>query len=89
MKILSVQVTRSFKHLTGSWTKYGGRRYNAIDNQTGTNNPIWYCQVCGEEQPSILSPIKIEIPQLGYIRVCSSCFVLDKFKNIHPLPENV
>lgn len=88
-KITIRSETVIFKHLTGGWSKYGGRRYDAIANQWGDKSPYWYCQVCGQKQPTVLSPIKIPIENLGYIRICPACFIDDKYKNIHSLPEDI
>jgi hypothetical protein len=74
--MIKVTVRTTFtrlKGLTGGWSKYGGRRFDALDNQSELETK-WYCQSCGEEQPALLSPMKVEMGDLGYIRVCDRCY---------------
>lgn len=74
-----------FKGLTGKHSKYGGSyQYNAISQQYGeaTN---WYCQVCGQEQPPLLSPHVVEVNRVGFVKVCPMCYVKELFKQIRRL----
>lgn len=73
--VVSVTIEKkSYKGLTGQWSKWGGRRYGIADNQEEMVVPYWYCQSCHDEQPQALSPFKWEYPEGEYIRVCASCY---------------
>lgn len=64
---------KSFKGLTGSWTKYGPR-HSIISSQHRKED--WYCQLCGVFQPNIIAPMKIRLSDVDeYISVCWICFV--------------
>lgn len=68
---------RSFKGMTGSWTKYGGRRYSVIENQKTLRNEEWACQSCALIFPAVITPYKYEYPEGQYLNVCAVCFAED------------
>lgn len=76
MENLSEEKRASFKGLTGSWSKYGGKRQRITYNQHGlaSAKEIWSCQSCGHQQPPALSPVLYEFPLGEYIRICGICF---------------
>lgn len=62
------------------WSKYGGARHGLI-KQGGR----WYCQACGEEQPSIFPAYMLCVDNgefRDFIRLCSACENIVKTKNI-------
>jgi rubrerythrin len=64
----------SMKGKTGGWTKWGGRRYDLLDNQKGFNLDEWFCQSCGDRVPGIITPMKWKVADDEYVRVCPVCF---------------
>lgn len=55
---------------SGKWSKFGGSVSGLIKERI---NDVWYCQVCGNEQPEELQPFLLPIGIGEYIRVCASC----------------
>lgn len=82
---------KSMKGLTGGWSKYGGRRFDALDSQNEEKRDYWYCQTCGQIQPRELSAYKKQLPDGDYIRVCAGCmgtgYVEKKIASIVELAE--
>ncbi len=76
---------KSYKGLTGHWSKWGGRRMSVIESQNAEITDTWTCQSCGHEQPKEMSPMKYEYPENEYIRVCSVCY----FTNCNTLFERI
>lgn len=62
---------------TGSWTKWGGGRFNLIHAQS---EDTWFCQSCAEEQPMALPGFMLEA-QGDFVKVCPVCFA--KAREIH------
>lgn len=57
---------------TGSWSKYGGGRYNLIRSQA---DPTWCCQACGEKQHITLPGFMVQDEVSGeYLKLCAKCF---------------
>jgi hypothetical protein len=76
----TVIIKKSYKGLTGHWTKYGGALYTIYPNQWDRPEVEWICQSCAKEQPKELNPYLFEYPEKEYIRVCSPCFAEDCLK---------
>ena len=57
--------------MSGHWTKWGGAIKDVIQEDL---SDIWYCQLCGTEQPKDLTPYKHEYPEGEWIRICSNCY---------------
>jgi hypothetical protein len=72
---------KSYKGLTGHWTKWGGREFDLMDAQNEEKRDTWFCQCCGREFPIELSPYKVRVTdESGYIRICAICY-LEDWKN--------
>lgn len=76
---------KSYKGLTGHWSKWGGRRMSIIESQNAVIDDTWVCQSCGHDQPKEISPFKFEYPEHEYLRVCSICY----FTNCNTLFERI
>lgn len=82
MTIEITTVKRSYKGVTGHWSKWGGRRMSVIESQNGGVDDFWRCQSCGDLQPEALSPYKYEFPAGEFIRVCAPC-IADHCTSLH------
>lgn len=60
---------------TGSWTKWGGGRFNLIHSQ---GEETWFCQSCGDEQPMELPGFMLESHSGDYVKVCAKCFACSR-----------
>lgn len=67
---------KSYKGLTGFWSKWGGARSGVATNQWGDAgvDDEWFCQSCNAPQPPQLSPFRFEYPDREFIRVCAVCY---------------
>jgi hypothetical protein len=72
----------NLKGAIGGYTKWGGRKYGILANQNDLCHEDWYCQICGEKQPAIISPCRVKYFEDFWLRVCAFCFVEDKIKSI-------
>jgi hypothetical protein len=69
----SKEVKKSYKGMTGGWTKWGGRVYGVAARQDEI--PVdWVCQSCAEQYPAIMPAYKFQYPKGEYIRVCAICY---------------
>jgi hypothetical protein len=68
------EIKKSYKGMTGRWTKWGGRIYDIVSRQDETPRD-WRCQSCGDLQPAIFPAYKYEYPKGEWIRCCSICYV--------------
>ena len=67
---------------SGKWTKYGGEVFGLVKKEITS---IWYCQMCGAENPPELKPFLFEMAPGEYIRLCSDCtFKTKRIKKIKP-----
>lgn len=79
---------KSYKGLTGFWTKWGGRVHSPLDNQYASNSE-WFCQSCGEKIPAQLMKWKVRMNEKNdYFSVCSLCYA-DKWASfwVHILTD--
>jgi len=65
---LSVEISIT-KKMYG-WTKYGGARHGLVK----TDDDVWYCQACGEEQVKEIPGYMYEINDREYLRLCAKCW---------------
>ena len=67
---------KSYKGLTGHWSKWGGARTGIATNQYGDDiaQEDWNCQSCGKTHPKDMSPYLYQYPENEYIRVCGVCY---------------
>lgn len=72
---------QKIKGKAGGWSKWGGRSFGLLDAMNERfNGKLFYCQICGDEEPLMMS-FAIERPNVGYIKVCGSCY-FDEVHNI-------
>lgn len=65
---------KSYKGLTGFWSKWGGRSDKSVVARQDEEIPqIWYCQSCRTEQPMNLPPYFFKYDDMDFIRVCAVC----------------
>ena len=52
------------------WSKHGGARHGLVK----TDDSIWYCQCCGNEQAREMPGYMHGINDREYLRICAQCW---------------